>query len=289
MRFEADIIVNTKVVHCSIPIEAKTTCGDIKTELARQSETDPRAIQLCCKPFLLDDSMLLSELEQIHGSISNIDVWYGDYPLVCIVCENGLCFSVPIISYTQKRSVDSVVAELKHLETRYPILSSDPFGLTQTQFYMKDAMTIVLRLDGSSSDSAIVASCEGGSVSSNASKNTSYNASSNTSPNPPINASNTTPINPPALSVATADRIAVLLTALHAPSLATDLLCSLDFRMPGAETPLLRTLRECDRTLREASAPLPSRLLWVTVASLLALAHTTPLPPSPALALPTAL
>lgn len=34
MRFEADIIVNTKVVHCSIPIEAKTTCGDIKTELA---------------------------------------------------------------------------------------------------------------------------------------------------------------------------------------------------------------------------------------------------------------
>ncbi|KAK8812948.1 hypothetical protein WA538_005220 [Blastocystis sp. DL] len=243
--------------------------------------------------------MLLSELEQIHGSISNIDVWYGDYPLVCIVCENGLCFSVPIISYTQKRSVDSVVADLKHLETRYPILSSDPFDLTQTQFYMKDAMTIVLRLDGSSSDSAIVAPCEGGSVSSNASKNASYNASSNTSPNPPINASNTTPINPPALSVATADRIAVLwepsptlthrLTALHAPSLATDLLCSLDFRMPGAETPLLRTLRECDRTLREASAPLPSRLLWVTVASLLALAHTTPLPPSPALALPTAL
>ena len=153
-------------------------------------------------------------------------------------------------------------------------------------------------MDGSSSDSAIVASCEGGSVSSNASKNASYNASSNTSPNPPINASNTTPINPPALSVATADRIAVLwepsptlthrLTALHAPSLATDLLCSLDFRMPGAETPLLRTLRECDRTLRETSAPLPSRLLWVTVASLLALAHTTPLPPAPARARPPA-
>ena len=59
--------------------------------------------------------MLLSELEQVHGSISNIDVWYGDYPLVCIVCENGLCFSVPIISYTQKRSVDSVVAVVSSL------------------------------------------------------------------------------------------------------------------------------------------------------------------------------
>ena len=54
--------------------------------------------------------MILSELEQMRGSISNIDVWYGDYPLVRIVCENGLCFSVPIISYTQKRSVESVVA-----------------------------------------------------------------------------------------------------------------------------------------------------------------------------------
>ena len=54
--------------------------------------------------------MLLSELESVRGSISNIDVWYGDYPLVRIVCENGASFSVPIISYTQKRSVDSVVA-----------------------------------------------------------------------------------------------------------------------------------------------------------------------------------
>lgn len=34
MRFEADIVVKSRVVHCSIPIAAETTCGDIKTELA---------------------------------------------------------------------------------------------------------------------------------------------------------------------------------------------------------------------------------------------------------------
>ena len=54
--------------------------------------------------------MLLSELELVRGSISNIDVWYGDYPLVRIVCGNGVSFSVPMISYTRKRSADSVIA-----------------------------------------------------------------------------------------------------------------------------------------------------------------------------------